>query len=63
MAETVTADGFPSHLTSVPALPVENRPSKSCVEKNILKTSINFIYQDIWVPTADRLQSLITINQ
>jgi len=48
---------FPPHPTSAIALPGENCPSKSCVEMNE-KTSVNYIYPDLWPPTASQLQGL-----
>jgi len=44
---------FPPHPMSAFALPGEIKPSKIRIE--MIKTSINFVYPDLWSPKASRL--------
>jgi len=53
---------FSSYPMSVSAQPEENRPSKYAL-KWMKITSINFVYQDLWSPTASRLQGLTVMQQ
>jgi len=54
---------FPPHPTSASALSGKNRTENKCALKSTKKTLYNFIFLDVWPPTANQLQGLTVVQQ